>query len=645
MLPSLRSWLGERSTAERRTLARLWQLASGEDVVEAETLLEGMLTPHAIATLLSRLRPVDRAALERLQAEGGALQMHILEREFGTVRDHRTYPNPRAYLEALAGPPSATERLYVLGLIQQCKTPSGAVYAIPGELLELLPPVPLRDRRFCLPPVEPQNILPGDPGRIERALVGLLATAYETPLPVGRSGELRRLSGSRWAGLLAASLDQTGATGEPLPSERTAPRMALLRHLALDLGLLRRTRGGLRPAPTALAWLGLSAQERRQSLLQAWLVCQWDELTALCGLRWRSVPLRRSYETPRRALLEMVAQLAPGQWFALDDWVSEIRRINPDFQRPDGLYDTWMLVDDRGRSVVGFQHWEAVEGRLARAVITGPLAWLGLVDLGRQPGEEMWSAARLNSWGAALLRGEPVPSLDEERFIVEASFTVFVPPLVPPLPRFQLSRFADWEGHGAFDIYRLTRAGFNRALDRGIGVEEILAFLDRWSAESIPQNVAFTLRQWAADGEELRLRPVLLLEAQDPLRLEQLRRDRRLALPPAEPLGERAWAMAEADGAALLAALRRAGYGVAAELPTREEPLSERDLAALLTYAEVVARLTEACGVEGGPSAALRRRIERRLSTATLAAARREAITLTQRLCGYCQESEEEQEH
>ena len=125
-----------------------------------------MLDPTAVERLLASLSPRERAALTLVQQHGGSIAAPVLEREFGGVRSHADYPNPRAYLLALEQPPSPTERLWALALLiaapDDSRNPASErdrAYAIPADLLPLLPPAPEREAGLHLSPAAaPLNV-------------------------------------------------------------------------------------------------------------------------------------------------------------------------------------------------------------------------------------------------------------------------------------------------------------------------------------------------------------------------------------------------------------------------------------------------------------------------------------------------------
>ena len=79
--------------------------------------------------------------------------------------------------------------------------------------------------------------------------------------------------------------------------------------------------------------------------------------------------------------------------------------------------------------------------------------------------------------------------------------------------------------------YRLEREGVERAIVRGMAVEEILSFLDSHSRAPVPQNVAFSIREWGGRVRFARQREAVLLETD---REDAL--DRALGLEPVKAL-------------------------------------------------------------------------------------------------------------
>ncbi len=585
-------------------------------------LADRLTTPPIVEHLLTTLRPPDRAALERILAVGGAIAAASLERDYGSIRPHSGFVNPRAYLNALQGVPSAVERLFVLGLIRPHRTESGLGYAIPLELRPLLPALAPPESTSRLGPCPPpQQTQAADPFGFERELVAMIALAYAEPLRLNNNGTLHRASLAR----LAARLRMAGAT-----SEARWPAVALLRTLARDLGLLHERAGTLRVAPRALEWLAQAPPDRLASLLNAWMASSFDELTLLAGLRWRTPPWRYPRRAARRAILDLL-QAAPAGWLEIADVGAEMRRLNPDFARSGAEYAAWQLSDADGVSLAGWSNWERVEGALIKVCLLGPLHWLGLVDLG---GAAEPSLVRLSGWGAVLLGVADPPAVFEAPLQLQADGTIYVDAAVPPMPRFQVNRIATWQGIDGqgTEQYAITLRSFDEATERGIGREQIVEFLRRWSDAALDSELTATLAEWEHRRTALRGRTAVLLEASDPALLATIAADPAVRLPPYTLLNPTTWALEAADGPRCISALRDQGYGLAAALTSPETPLSERDLRSLLVAANVLFALGSAQGWDHGVSEALLERVRRTLPSNARAEAERTTQALLELL-------------
>ena len=83
------------------------------------------------------------------------------------------------------------------------------------------------------------------------------------------------------------------------------------------------------------------------------------------------------------------------------------------FLRESGDFNTWIISsrEPGGPLLTGDVNWSAVEGEWLRFLISGPLFWFGLVDLGKTPTDEL--TFRKSAWFSQLLAGEvPAGLLD-----------------------------------------------------------------------------------------------------------------------------------------------------------------------------------------------------------------------------------------
>jgi hypothetical protein len=343
------------------------------------------------------------------------------------------------------------------------------------------------------------------------------------------------------------------------------------------------------------------------------------------------MPLALRLPESRRTVLDVLTSVPIGTWLPVKQVIEEIERVEPDFLRRDGRYDTALIYDQRGESVAGREGWPRVEGQFLRALLLGVLNWLGLTDTAVKPVEML----RLTPLAAYVLQGgTPPPELAPEPLSVQGTFEVVCPPGASPLARFQLARIAEPVKDDAAAIYKLTRRSVVAAVERGIDADAILRFLEEHGRAPVPQGVATYIYEWAGHVGQLQLEDVALLRSDDPLRLVEVRRTRGIDLPPLEELTPTTWKIAQGDVGTLLAQLQRAGWSVATNGKTAPGPaasgahkgaISDHDLKAMVTaahvYAHICAELGLPCEVSSSMLMRLRKLVpSRQIDAATMAA-------------------------
>ena len=182
---------------------------------------------------------------------------------------------------------------------------------------------------------------------------------------------------------------------------------------------------------------------------------------------------------------------------------------------------------------------------------------------GRDPAVAL---TELGGWLLGLRTEFARRPLGDRALAVGADFEVL---LFRPTPRrvWALGAIAEPDRLDTVCTYRLTEGSVRRGVATGLTPEQIVAFLERGGGAPLPQNVAFTLREWTRGHAGVRLSRALLLRpdgAGDAATLERLQAAlRRAGLPAAEALPDGRLLLAVADdGQAdqLVEALRAAGY-------------------------------------------------------------------------------------
>jgi len=537
-MPDLVESLQGRDLGHLRIIAELWGLELEEQ--EPQAVLR-----HLTASLSDSLRmrklvddlPVEvREALDDLVYHSGRLPWAHFTRTYGELREMGAAKRDRE--QPYKQPISAVEALWYRGLVAIAffDTPSGPqeFAYIPEDILKLIPQAagvdttltgrPASAAEYARPALANDRILDHACTLLAALRMGMeAADSFSTPI-----GE--ELS----PGVLASMLSTSGMLDEAgMP-------------LSEPVGLFLESPRGEALAQLVRSW--------KQS-------AQFNELRLLPNLsiegNWMNDPLRA-----RQTVLGYLKTIPAATWWNLGSFLAAIKQRNPDFQRPAGDYDSWFIHDrSSGQYLRGFEHWEDVDGRLVRYILTGPLHWLGILDLACPDSSQEVAAFRLSGWSRALLNGKSPSglSLEEEPIIVRSDARVSARPLVPRRVRYQLARFCEWGKETPDEYqYQISSASLHRARQQGLTVSQLLALLNR-SSKAVPPSLVKALERWDKNGSEARLEKLLILRVTSAGVLQALRKSRAGRFL-GEPLGATTIAIKPGAAQKVLGALVELGY-------------------------------------------------------------------------------------
>ncbi|MGC8836917.1 MAG: helicase-associated domain-containing protein [Anaerolineae bacterium] len=491
-------------------------LEEKEPLRAAARLAEILGEEESLRKALARLGPEAWHALQTVLAAGGRVPLPMWERRWGALRPFG--PGRLRREEPWRRPANVSERLWYLGLIGRAFDREGGrtveFIFVPEDLRPVLQKL-LGEQPA--PPSSAPAPLASAPAEVQEAGTMLLEAGlayltylYNWPVRVGHGGRLYRVHGEALRAYVTERVPGA-AEGECFP---------FLEALLGEAGLTVRREGRLRPeSRKARAWLESSPERALDLLRGVWLTTrQWNDLWRVPTLRCEETGWQNDPRLARQALIDVLQGLSPEAWYAVDDLVQSLFQGNPDFQRPDGNYESWFIRDaETGQYLHGFASWPQVEGALLRYLLTGPLYWLGVVALG-----DGGTAFRLTDSGARWLSGgEGVEEALPEACRLEG-MVVLVPPSLDRFQRFQLARLADWEPGGPPYRYRLTPSSVGRALRQGVPRERMEAFLARLLQGPLPEEWSRALKAWEERAREVRLRRAAVLEVEDPQVLDQL---------------------------------------------------------------------------------------------------------------------------
>jgi hypothetical protein len=110
----------------------------------------------------------------------------------------------------------------------------------------------------------------------------------------------------------------------------------------------------------------------------------------------------------------------------------------------------------------------------------------------------------------------PAAKAAEPQFLLGGNFELKVPYDLPTETRLKLEAFAEQTGGGRLPSYRISKSTFYRALDAGVGVDDVLSFLEGHVSKPVPQNVSFSLRGWAEQYGKISFFDRLVVAAETP---------------------------------------------------------------------------------------------------------------------------------
>jgi hypothetical protein len=547
-MPELIQNLKEHDLGFLHIIAEMWGLELHASDVNsgAAQLNSAMLDRALIEETLTQLTDHAHAALDELIQAGGRVRWAMFTRRHGVVREMG--PGRRDREKPHRKPESSAELLWYCGLIGRAfmDTPDGPVeFAyIPSDLFTLLPrpadegqPPPGRPAT----PLERKHHLPVGDHILDHActLLAAMRLGYDPAeledLQAGWQAKIEVEAGyAHSVEFLTALLTCAGLLDAYVEVQTEAAREFL-------------------EAPRAAALA---------SLTKAWLGChRLDELRILPGVQaegeWSNDPLRT-----RQTVIDFLSTIPDDSWWSLPAFIADVKETQPDFQRPAGDYDSWYLRDlESGEFLRGFEHWDAVDGELLRYMLTGPLHWLGVLDLASPAPGAAPSAFRTSKWAAALLKGASPDGLpaEDEKIVARSDAHLTVPRLAPRAARYQIARFCEWDPPEEREYrYRITPTSLRRAAGSGLRVPHLLTLLGRY-AEAVPPSLARALERWASEGSEASLESVTILRLRSPELLEALRKSKAARFL-GEPLGPTVVVVKPGAGEKVFAILAEMGY-------------------------------------------------------------------------------------
>ncbi len=500
-----------------RIVARLWGIeltTSDKDTVLKE--LAAALYDQKLVTEIVDSLPADAlSALETLAKAGGKLPWAAFARRFGEIR--AAGPGRRDREQIYMHPVSAAEVLFYRALLARAffDMPTGAqeFAYIPDDLIPLIHYKGYKEHK-----VEKDiGLVSFTPlvGRKGDEPLGRPASPKEREHPLPASDRLLDDATT----LLAALRMRL------LPPETRIPVRVVTEFLSAA-GIIMDGKPQIEPARE---FLEAVRQDALEKLVNAWLESEtFNELLQVPGLvcegQWSNQP-----HVTREFLLNLLETVPESIWWSLPAFILAIKEKYPDFQRPAGDYDSWFIKRESDETYLrGFTNWDAVDGALIRYMITGPLFWLGQVELATPSDIKIVTAFRVVS--------EVEPGTSDARRIrfnemgklhVSSQGKIVIPRFSPRTARYQIARFCEWGEEKEDEYhYRVTTGSLKKAGEQGLKISQLLSLLAKNAAAEIPPAFVRALKRWELNGTEARVEVQTVLRVSRPEILDELRKSK-----------------------------------------------------------------------------------------------------------------------
>jgi hypothetical protein len=492
-MPPIKSVLEKYDLDLLLRIARAWEVEiSQRDAPSARVdLTVQMVRKEAFETFLETLDEPVRNAWHALAGRGGRQTWAEFSRLNGEIRDLGPAARQRENPDLL--PVSISETLWYSGLIGRAFL--GGIgelveYAfIPDELAAFYQPqAPIQVKATVRPAVNqaPRHIAKTDRAILDHVTDLLAANRTQRELPEAVF--------SAW--------------GKP---------QGFMQALLLDSGLT--TMDGQPKVEALKDFFNSDRDQTHLQIFEAWRnATTLNELRMLPGLtcegNWQNDPL-----LPRKVILGQLGSLDAGTWWSISSLLSAVKEVNPDFQRPGGDYDSWFIRDEKtGTYLTGFSSWERVEGALLYFLLTGPLYWLGVLNLARGSSEGKFTAFQLLPGTRALLKGEtPATGVKENRkLLVKDARTLVLPVGTPRLLRYQVGRSGDLVHATTKESrYHLTPDSIKKAAQQGLQIQQLIQLVDKEQPGVVTDELKRLAERWTKRGKEAGIERAVLLRFKD----------------------------------------------------------------------------------------------------------------------------------
>lgn len=292
------------------------------------------------------------------------------------------------------------------------------------------------------------------------------------------------------------------------------------------------------------AWGALNVSGQTRVLLEQWQRdLHWDDVGELAipeemsetradifdfHTRFQFESWDMTYNTDslagRTTMLTHLRTCLPGHWYSIDELLREIWQVSPLGARRS--MSASMRKSEEKKARESYPRWYRTYALNYVSMLNSSLHELGIVDLGYKKEQEEEGDAEMHTpdafqitaLGAEILKetkhASVTPASDSESvrsLIVQPTFELLL--LQPDLPTlYSVLPFTQVKQIGVASRLVLTQTSLHRGMAAGKTITHIIQILEEHTQKELPQNVLYTVQDWAKLYKETRLSMVMLIE-------------------------------------------------------------------------------------------------------------------------------------
>lgn len=502
-MPSLLESLQKQDLGMLNIIAEFWGLDfHAPDVRKGRDILaELMLNKNLATELFESLSTEEKEAIQLLVENDLRYSWKQFKEIFGDFRDVGSAKRDRE--QTFLNPISTTEKLFYQGWIHTAffdieNNPKEMVY-LPDDFVELIPIKKSQSNEMIARPAKPD----------ERKVVNLSNENLIDDVCT----------------LLAKLRMNPNDEELELVSEFLSTDLTYLREFLISIGFLDKDN----QVDTTLVrkHLESSRLDEFRQIAKSWIESKtFNDLLFVPELvfegEWENHPL-----ISRQTVINRLKNSQPDTWWNIQTFISSFKKDEPEFLRQSNDYDNWYIrLEKHEEYLQGFENWNQIEGRYLNYLITGPLHWFGIVDLGSRDKNVETLSFRLSQFSKHLFdEQENIQETEEsDQVFITDKLILDIPKTCKRTIRYHLSRFCELDRIVRENFrYRITVESLQKARDFGLEVDQLIKLLQKHSAGRLSKNVIQAIKRWEEKGVEATISPHLILRVHDPEILKELK--------------------------------------------------------------------------------------------------------------------------